>query len=632
MRADQNIILYGTSEEPASLRSVQLGPLSFIYTSEAIRRISWYGTELIRAFTWPIRDESWGTYPPVIIEEKILEDGELFTGSLTFTVGDGRLMCEVKIAASHDGTLSLEMVMTPSGGPFATNRAGFTVLHPIKGIAGAPLRVQHSGGNVEETEFPKLISPGQPVFDIQGMTYGLAGKTVEIVFDGEVFEMEDQRNWSDASYKTYCVPLVFPFTYNIDTSVTQSIQVSLTGGPEGAEATASDQSVAFEVSDAAAPDIGLAVEDGWLEHADLIEETGVGHLRVRVGSDANNSYLARIAAAAQGLDLDLEVVIADGDDPETALAQVQNKLTSQGLHPSRVIALRSGYLGSHQPSGPWPEGPKPAEVVEASRKAFPGVSIGGGMLTNFTEMNRCRPNPDLCDFVTHGNTAIVHAGDDLSVTETLEALPQIFESALSLANGKPYRLGLMSIGMRSNPYGAAVADNPMQVRRTMAREDPRHRGLFAAAWAVGVLAATADNAVDSLCLSAPTGPFGVAYHKQDYRQVYFDETKGAVVYPIFHVVKAAAEMAGQPRLNISGLPEGIYAYGTQTSNGCRIVLANVTPFKTVIDLGQTGQMTRLDSASFDAATSHANWLESETRLNVKKRISLEGFSVAFWET
>ena len=28
---------------------------------------------------------------------------------------------------------------------------------------------------------------------------------------GDVFEMEDQRNWTDASFKTYCTPLRQPF-------------------------------------------------------------------------------------------------------------------------------------------------------------------------------------------------------------------------------------------------------------------------------------------------------------------------------------------------------------------------------------------------------------------------------------
>ena len=37
-----------------------------------------------------------------------------------------------------------------------------------------------------------------------------------IGFVGEVFEIEDQRNWTDASYKTYCRPLARPFPYRIE--------------------------------------------------------------------------------------------------------------------------------------------------------------------------------------------------------------------------------------------------------------------------------------------------------------------------------------------------------------------------------------------------------------------------------
>ena len=32
-----------------------------------------------------------------------------------------------------------------------------------------------------------------------------------VAFDGDIFEMEDQRNWTDASYKIYSTPLRLPF-------------------------------------------------------------------------------------------------------------------------------------------------------------------------------------------------------------------------------------------------------------------------------------------------------------------------------------------------------------------------------------------------------------------------------------
>jgi hypothetical protein len=48
--------------------------------------------------------------------------------------------------------------------------------------------------------------------------------------EGDVFEMEDQRNWSDASYKTYVRPLALPWPYRIPAgeTVTQRIVLDIT--------------------------------------------------------------------------------------------------------------------------------------------------------------------------------------------------------------------------------------------------------------------------------------------------------------------------------------------------------------------------------------------------------------------
>ena len=41
------------------------------------------------------------------------------------------------------------------------------------------------------------------------------GLMAEVRFEGETFEMEDQRNWTDASYKTYCTPLSLPYPVEV---------------------------------------------------------------------------------------------------------------------------------------------------------------------------------------------------------------------------------------------------------------------------------------------------------------------------------------------------------------------------------------------------------------------------------
>jgi hypothetical protein len=59
------------------------------------------------------------------------------------------------------------------------------------------------------------ISPHQPVFGITGLAWENGGCDVALRFAGDVFKMEDQRNWTDASFKTYSRPLARPFPYRI---------------------------------------------------------------------------------------------------------------------------------------------------------------------------------------------------------------------------------------------------------------------------------------------------------------------------------------------------------------------------------------------------------------------------------
>jgi hypothetical protein len=51
--------------------------------------------------------------------------------------------------------------------------------------------------------------------------------------EGDIFEMEDQRNWSDLSYKTYCTPLALPFPVTLEagTKIRQKITLRLLGNP-----------------------------------------------------------------------------------------------------------------------------------------------------------------------------------------------------------------------------------------------------------------------------------------------------------------------------------------------------------------------------------------------------------------
>ncbi|MGR3796421.1 hypothetical protein [Vannielia sp. SX4] len=625
------VLTFGTAEPPVPWRRISLGPLSFLLSDQSIRRICWHGTELVRAISWPIRDENWATYPATTLHDATARSDERMTGRIEQSVAGGRLGLVVEFSASAAGELSVTVTMTPAEGPFATNRAGLTVLHPILGLTGAPVTVTHSDGSTEATFFPKHIKPSQPMGDITGLAYAIGAAQADIRFEGEVFEMEDQRNWSDASYKTYCVPLKEPFTYEIDAPITQTVRVSLSGEVAADRRSAATPAPQLETLDRVAPALGLALEEGWLGGAEMQETIGLcgaSHLLLRIEAATSPAFLAKAATLASALaaPIDTELLLED-DATEGGLVILAARLEEAGIAPRRVIALRRSYLQSYQPTAQWPEGPRPDALIKAVRQAFLRAQVGGGVLTNFTEFNRCRPDPALCDFIFHGNSATVHAADDLSVAETLEALPQVYASAQALSGGQPYRLGLVSIGMRTNPYGTSVSENLEQRRETMASPDPRLRGLFGAAWAVGVLASTEGSAVEALCLAAPTGPFGLVPTPQPYAQFGFDEGERCVV-PLFHVARAACEMAGNARVTLRDLPTGVMAYGAVVDGCARLMVANLSQSARTLPLPKTARVSLLDRASAAAAMADPRWLDSTPEQRVKS-LELTPYSVAF---
>ena len=177
------------------------------------------------------------------------------------------------------------------------------------------------------------------------------------------------------------------------------------------------------------------------------------------------------------------------------------------------------------------------------------------MFSYFTELNRKRPPTALLDFVTHATNPIVHAADDDSVMETLEALPHIARSTRAIIGAAAYRLGPSTIAMRQNPYGARTLPNPHGARLPMADDDPRQRGRFAAAWTAGYAAAIAPAGIAVWVPAALTGPRGLL------------DDHGALL-PVGEVVRDLARRAGAEVLQAGpSLPRRFAVLATRDAEG-----------------------------------------------------------------
>lgn len=634
MTEQDRIFTFGTAEVPSPSRAVTAGPISALIEGGAIRQISCGSVELVRQIDFPIRDESWATFTPEVISENLDDTANGFRFEQRFNIDGGALECRVVYTASADGTLTALGEATATR-DFTTNRSGFTLLHPLIGVVGQPVRVTSPDGETSNTVMPEQISPAQPIKDIAGLAFEIEGVALDIKFDGEIFEMEDQRNWSDASYKTYCRPLVEPFAYTIAKGETlrHEIRLSISGDVAAADLQQDATPSVGPALTETLPELIFAAEPGWLpDSQDLqaIAQTGIKSLLLRVTPDNAVDLLPKAAAFLNttGGSLDLEILLSDAASIDEQLQRVVAACKAVNLTPRHVIALPEAYLQSYQPSGTWPTGHSPEQAVKATRTAFPESEIGAGMLTNFTEFNRCRPQVGHADYITHGNSAIVHAADDKSVNQTLETLPEIFASARAIGGALPYRLGLTAIGMRTNPYGAAVSENPKQSRITMATWDPRARALFGAAWAVGALATTQGAKVSSIALAAPIGPFGVIKSAGPFEQPWFDETPEAKYLPIFHVLKSLSNF-DEPRHSVQGLPKGLTGLVATNGPTKRVLIANVSEDSIEIQPPHADLFAVLDPSSFHAATQDADWLEHTQMPPHTNTLKLERASVLF---
>ena len=635
-----SVRLYGTDEPVEAARILRAGPLSAELDAGNLRHIRYYGREMIRAISFIVRDKNWGTYAPQISQLDLREGSNSFRVSYEALI-EGEFRYSAVITGEANGSLSFSGKGNAIS-EFLTNRTGFVVLHPIEGVAGAACSVERVDGRVEETNFPLLINPVQPMRDLRAITHEFSpGLKVTCRMEGDTFEMEDQRNWTDASYKTYVRPLALPWPYTIakGAAIDQRVTLSVSGSVPNIEGRERSSSLVIgkRTSGSFMPSLGIGLQPkdvGTTKRTiAAIREAAPSHIVCHYDPRSGHSHndLKRMADLGKeiGADLWLEFVIPSVENFEEDIRETGRGVAELGNPFSTVMVSPAPDLKCTLPGSPWPPCPSLDACYQAARKAFPGARIGGGMFSFFTELNRKRPPLELLDLVTFTTVAIFHAGDDRSAMEGLESLPYLAKTVRSFIADKPYHVGPSAIGLRMNPYGEAPMPNPGNIRQAMNGMDPRQRGLFAAAWSVGFVAQFVKGGTSALTLGGGTGEFGIAYAKEDYSQPWFDENGG--IYPVYHAIKGLAHLLGEPLIDIEiSTPDELQAIATKRDAGIELWVANLTGQTKPVELTPkpTGSLAMLSSAEFERATKDLAAMDSLERRLTDEHLILPPYAVA----
>ena len=438
-------LIFGTDEPVEPMRPLCAGPLTASLSAGNLRYVRWGGFEVIRAISFVLRDTNWGTHAVAI------SDFEFDTSEESFEVryraslssGDGDFSYEARIVGTALGRLEFDVEGHSDGG-FTTCRTGFVVLHPLDGVCGQAFDIWHTDGRVERGTFPRFVHPSAPATDIAGLAYAPApGLRLGIDFVGDAFEMEDHRNWTDASFKTYVRPLSRGYPYRIAPAdrLTHAVRVHLTGDPPGSKLPPERKIRLVRMDD---PFLRVGV---FLENPAAAMSVSAASLRpafvlgrVDMGAADPAAALRRCAdgAAILGCALELEAVI-DGVNPAIELQPLAALVGAIEPNPASITIVPRRDLKSRAvdlvPAGKATAG----EILAVTRSLFPGMPIGGGAPCGFAELNRNRPAVGI-DFVTHATQATFHAADDLSVVETLEALPHVVASTKQIVGEIDYRI------------------------------------------------------------------------------------------------------------------------------------------------------------------------------------------------
>ena len=597
----RTVLYYGEDKPPAEFIELRAGPVSAILQPDDafLRYIRLGDREILRGVYVAVRDQLWGTVKPAVSDLRVEQVDETF--EVTFDVeckrGDIVFRWQGKITGDEHGGI----VYTMNGAAhstFMSSRVGFCVLHPILECAGRPCVVEKVDGSQEAGAFPEAIAPHQPFTDIRAIShFVLPGLTAEVRFEGDTFEMEDQRNWTDASYKTYCRPLSLPFPFEVSegTTIAQSVILGLKGqASRKPRSLTSAGEVVLKLQEKPSfslPRVGL----GMASHGQPLSADEIGrlkalnlsHLRVDlVLSDVGHkAALALATEEAKRIGISLEIALFLSKNAEDELHDLARELARINPPVSRWLIFSS----NHTPTG--------REIVNTVRNHLSvydeQAAFGTGSDTHFAELNRNHPPVEALDMVCYPVTPQVHTFDNWSMVETLPMLGWTIATARQFVDPQAsIAVTPITLKPRFSP-SAKGKPIPTPAGQLPAPVDARQMSLFGAAWTLGSFKDLAEEGAASVTYYETTGWRGIMETEAGSPMPEVFRSFPGGVFPMYHVFADIGEFAGGRVIQRTwGVWPDVEEVALRKNGKTRVLLANLVPEDRQVRLeGLSGQAT-----------------------------------------
>ena len=571
--------------------TVRVGDLSATFHRGMLRWLRSGEVEIIRGIYGAVRDAEWGTVAATFPAYDLIHDRD--RAELSFTSVHRRpgisftWRGHIVIESSGHVRFDLNGVAQET---FLRNRIGLCVLHPPE-LAGTALRAQTAEAP-SEYRFPDLITADPPLTDISLLQQDPGGeRDATFRFTGELFEMEDQRAWTDASFKTFGTPSALPSPVTIDagTRVDQSIDIDVVppdrpGKPAAPRRGAARRATVWAealsrlpiIGTSAAPDVPVTAEA-----TDAARFGSIAHLRVmaeRDGPFANSLDKGLTQARSANLPVELGIVAESRDEIQAALAEVRRT----GIELARVSVFDRVSLATT------------SELVRELRAllaahSWSHVPVGGGSRADLAELIAVA-RPEGIDFVTYRVTPQIHAADDETILENLAGIEPTVRTARALTGVDRVVISPLALAQDRNPYARPVV-GPID---PSTRSDVRQQTMFGAVWAIGALHALTRLRVESATIAEMVGPAGLWHH--------------GAASPMLVALRSLAGLVGTDGFVRSFASNGVVVFGSTDQRS--LLIANTSSLAATLPLPPRRMATGIHLMG-----AAGEWLASDLETN-----------------
>ena len=598
VRTSDHLAWYGRVEAPPQRIRLRAGPVTAVLEGGDLRSVRLGDATLARRIYVAVRDVNWATIPGVINDLVVRRGDNSFEVAYRCSHRRGPIGFDwtARFLGAADGTIECFMNGVARNA-FPYGRIGFCVLHSPESCAGASYHA--SGGPAPRSgTLPRLIEPPrivdgayQPlVASFSELEIAQAdGIHVRFRFEGDLFEMEDERSWTDASFKTFCTPYAMGSRMAVSGDVLrQGVRISaLTSGRALAghhtgDATAPpsdpDAPLAVTLGDALGlrpPPLGLGSASDGIElsasEMAALRLLRLAHLRVelRLSDPSFTATLAQAVREAEGLGCGLELALFVSDAAEHELDGLATMLAAVPV--ARVLVF-------HEPDAHLVA--TDARWVRLARRclgaAIAGSPVGGGTNGNFAELAGTLRDTDAMDFVSYTANPQVHASDDTSIVENIGTLAATVLSARSRAGGGPVVVSRLTL---RPPFGTydITPPPPPGPDELPAYADARQTSLFGAGWALGSIRSLAEASVQSLTMCETVGPAGLLERPLNPTLAARRPAPGSA-FPMYHVLADLAEWRDCELLTATANdPLAVAAVAARVGRDIGIIVANLCP-------------------------------------------------------